>query len=117
GGLATGDLEAFKVTGIDHGKPVAIPNLAGTAVVKAVRAEKAGKCRGPRLLCETGFETNFGEDIQPYFRPVTNSVSELLWPAFLFERGNNPQVDMNQFHDLWHPAVGLWKSKRGQVAF
>ena len=24
---------------------------------------------------------------------------------------------MNQFHDLWQPAVGLWKSKRGQVAF
>mgnify|MGYP000851915083 CR=1 FL=1 len=117
GGLATGDLAAFNVTGIDHGKPVTIPNLAGTAVVKAVRSEKAGKCRGPRLLCETGFETNFGRDIQPYFRPVSGNVSELLWPAFLFERGDNPRVDINQFHDLWHPAVGLWKSKRGQVAF
>jgi hypothetical protein len=117
GGLATGELAAFKVTGIDHGKLVTIPNLAGTAVVKAVRAEKAGQCRGPRLLCEVGFESHFGVGIQPYFRPVTSNVSELLWPAFLFERGSNPQVEMDQFHDLWHPAVSLWKSKRRQVAF
>mgnify|MGYP001134035982 CR=1 FL=1 len=115
GGLATGDLAAFKVMGIDQGKPVSIPNLAGTAVVKAVRAEKAGK--GPRLFCESGFESNFGSDIQPYFRRVTDKVSELLWPAFLFERGNNPRLDMNQFHNLWRPAVGLWKSKRGQPVF
>lgn len=117
GGLATGEVAAFNVTGIDNGKPLQIPNLAGAAVVKAVRTEKAGKCRGPRLLCEVGFEKNFGADVQPYLRSVTDTVSELLWPAFLFERGNNPQVDMNQFHDLWYPAVGLWKSKRGQPVF
>ena len=117
GGLATGDLMPLTVTGINDGKQVIIPNLTGTAVVRAVRAEKAGKLRGPRLLCETGFEAIFSTDVQPYFLPVTNTISELLWPAFLFEQGNNPRVDMNHFHDLWHPAVGLWKSKRGQVSF
>ncbi len=117
GGLAIGEIAAFKVTGIDAGNAVQIPNLAGLAVVKAVRAEKAANCRGPRLLCDAGLRTKFGREIQPYFRSITDSISELLWPAFLYERGNDPQVDMNQFHDLWHIVVGLWKSKRGQPAF
>jgi hypothetical protein len=42
GGLATGELVAGGVTGIENGKDVRIPNLAGLAVVKAVLAEK--KC-------------------------------------------------------------------------
>jgi hypothetical protein len=117
GGLATGDVETFKVTAIENGTPIQLPNLAGVAVVKAVRAEKAGKCRGPRLLCESGFEKNFGANIQPYFRPVTDTVSELLWPAFIYVKGNNPHEDMNHFHDLWHSAVGLWRSKRGKPSF
>lgn len=114
GGLATGDVTTFKVTGIENGQPLQIPNLAGTAVVKAVRAEKIGKCRGPRLFCEVGFESNFGVDIQPYFKPVTDKISELLWPAFLYCRGNSPAVEMNQFDELWHPVVALWRSKQGQ---
>ncbi|HEV2247228.1 MAG TPA: hypothetical protein VGW37_11305 [Terriglobia bacterium] len=117
GGLGTGALATFRVTGIDSGATVPIPNLAGAAVVKAVRAEKAAKCRGPRLLCEKDLIETFGPDIRPYFRCVTDSISELLWPAFQFEQGNNPRVDMLQFHELWNPVVGLWKSKRGQPAF
>ncbi len=120
GGIATGELAAFKAMGIENGKPVPIPNLAGMAVVKAAKLEewaKKEKCRGPRLFCEAGFEKLFGEDIKPYFQPVKDSVSEFLWPAFLFQCGNNPQMDMQHFHDLWRPAVCLWKSKRGQPVF
>jgi hypothetical protein len=117
GGLATGDLSVFNVTGIDNGRPIQIPNLAGSAVVKAVRAERLGKCRGPRLLCEVGFEQNFGPKIRQYFRPVTGTVSELLWPAFIYNADGNLQAEMQKFHRLWAPVVALWRSKRGQAVF
>jgi hypothetical protein len=117
GGIATRDLRVFDAIAlVDHNK-VNIPNLAGSAVVKAARLEKNG--RGPRLFCANDFKENFGEDIRPYFQPIKNSdsVSELLWPAFLYADGTNPRVDMNDFFDLWSPAIGLWKSKKGQVSF
>jgi hypothetical protein len=120
GGIAIDEVATFKATGIEDGKPIQIPNLAGLAVVKAARLEelaKREKFRGPRLFCETGFEKLFGPDIQPYFIPVKGSVSEFLWPAFLCQCGNSPQMDMQHFHDLWRPAVYLWKSKQGQPVF
>ena len=115
GGLATGTLQIFPVTGIERHKRVTTSNLAGTAVVKAVRA--ADTARGPRLFCEAGFEQHFGDAFRPFFRRVNTSMSELLWPAFKYIDGNNPRVDVNLFDDLWRPAVALWKSKKGQSPF
>jgi hypothetical protein len=115
GGMAIGELVAGGVTGIEDGKEIRVPNLAGPAVVKAVLAEK--KCQGPRLLCEAGFEKNFGIEVQSYFRNVTETVSELLWPAFIYNLNNNPRNEMFEFQKLWTPALALWKSKRGHVAF
>jgi hypothetical protein len=115
GGMATGELVAGGVTGIEDGKETRVPNLAGPAVVKAVLAEK--KCRGPRLLCEAGFEKHFGIEIQRYFRDVTGTVNELLWPAFIYNLNNDPKKEMFEFQRLWTPALALWKSKQGHVAF
>lgn len=117
GGLASGELVAGGVTGIEGEKESRIPNLAGPAVAKAVWVEKSPNCRGPRLFCEAGFEKNFGKDIQPYFRDVTNTISELLWPAFAYNLNNDSQIEMTEFHDMWGPALALWKSKRGHPAF
>lgn len=115
GGLATGTLQTFPVTGISNSDRLAIPNLAGTAVVKAVRV--ASTARGPRLFCEAGFEQLFGNELRPFFRPHDASVCELLWPAFAYMDGADPTVEIQHFHDLWRPAVALWKSKRGHRAF
>jgi hypothetical protein len=115
GGMATGELVAGGVTGIELGKEIRVPNLAGPAVVKAVVVEK--KLRGPRLLCEPGFENNFGPEIRRYFRKASKDVSELLWPAFIYNLNNDPRIEMFEFPKLWRPAVALWKSKRGHLAF
>ncbi|MEI6075310.1 MAG: hypothetical protein WCS94_07045 [Verrucomicrobiota bacterium] len=115
GGLASGEVRVGGVTAVEDSKDLRVPNLAGPAVVDAVLLEK--KCRGPRLLCGAGFENNFGTDIQRYFRKESDAVSELLWPAFLYNRNNDPQNEMYNFQKLWTPAVALWKSKRGHVAF
>ena len=115
GGMAAGDLVFGGVTGIEHGKEVRVPNLAGPAVVKAVVAEK--KLRGPRLLCEAGFENNCGPDVRRYFRSAAPGVSELLWPAFIYNLNNESRIEVFEFQKLWRPAVGLWKSKRGHVSF
>lgn len=123
GGLAFGEVRVVGVTAVEDGKDLRVPNLAGAAVVKAVMAEKnclgpnKQRCRGPRLLCEVGFEKNFGPDIQRYFRKVTDETGELLWPAFIYNLSNNPSNEMFEFLKLWSPAVALWKSKRGHKAF
>ena len=117
GGLAAGTVEVVIPTpiGLYNRQQVEIPNLAGPAVVKAVSLEKKG--RGPRLFCEAGFKDHFEPALQPFFRPVTAEVAELLWPAFIYMTGNNPRLEFHEFHTLWHPAVGLWRSKRGQPSF
>ena len=123
GGLASGEVRVGGVTAVEDGKALRVPNLAGSAAVKAVMTEKnclgpdKQKCRGPRLLCESGFEKNFGPDIQQYFRKVTEETSELLWPAFIYNRNNNSSTEMFEFTKLWRPAMGLWNSKRGHPAF
>jgi hypothetical protein len=115
GGLASGDVVVGGITGIEAGKETRVPNLAGPAVVQAVFMEK--KCKGPRLLCEPGFEQNFAPTLRPYFRRVTDEVSELLWPAFVYNLNNDPRSEMFQFQRMWGPASALWKSKRGHPAF
>jgi hypothetical protein len=117
GGMATGEVAPFQALALENRKALNIPNLVGNAVVKAVRLEKNAGLRGPRLFCESGFEKLFGKDIQPYFATVNESISELLWPAFVYPIGGNPSVDKFVFCDLWQPAVGLWKSKRGHASF
>jgi len=115
GGLSIGDVVVGGVTGIENGGEMRMPNLAGPAAVKAVLIEK--QFRGPRLFCEAGFENNFSPDVRHFFRPVTVAVSELLWPAFVFNPNNKAQTEMTEFYKLWGPALGLWKSKRGDDAF
>jgi hypothetical protein len=115
GGMATGEIVVGGVTGIELGKEIRVPNIAGPAVVKAVVAEK--RLRGPRLLCDPGFEDNFGPEIRRYFRKVSDRVTELLWPAFIYNLNNDPRNEMFEFQKLWRPAIGLWKSKRGHVSF
>jgi hypothetical protein len=115
GGLAAGEVVFGGVTGIENDAPVRIPNIAGPAVVKAVSVERT--CRGPRLFCRAGLEEVFGPEIRPFFRRVKEGVNELLWPAFVYNLNNDPQNEMLEFHTLWRPAVGLWKSKRGHLAF
>jgi len=116
GGLAFGEIDVFDVTGLRDRQVYTTPNAAGPAVVKAVGVERFGG-RGPRLFCEREFIQNFGADIQRYFWPVTDSISELLWPAFLYSLENPAHIELSQFHELWGPAVGLWKSKQGHKAF
>lgn len=115
GGMAVGEVVAGGVTGIELGEEIRVPNVAGPAVVKAVVAEK--KLRGPRLLCERGFESNFGPETRRYFRNATDDVSELLWPAFIYNLNNDPRIELFEFQKLWRPAIGLWKYKWGHVSF
>ena len=123
GGLASGEVHVGGVTAVEDGKDIRVPNLAGPAAVKAVMAEKnclgpdKKKCRGPRVLCEAGFEKLFGTNIQRYFRKVTEETYELLWPAFIYNLNNNPEIEMSEFRKIWGPALALWKSKKGHEAF
>jgi hypothetical protein len=115
GGLALGECEFFMAMAVSGGKEITIPNLAGPAVVQAARLEKSG--RGPRLFCAPDVKTHFGPDVQPFFREVSTSVSELLWPGLLYDRHGPPRIQMNDFTDLWLPAVQLWKARLRQPAF
>jgi hypothetical protein len=117
GALAIGEVHVFEVLGIARGKSLKVPNAIGPAIVEAVKLEKSGK--GPRLFCPTRLPEHLTPDLREYFQPVhgLNGVSEFLWPAVNFNRTTfDPQ--MNDFYELWSPAVNLWKSKtKPHVAF
>jgi len=115
GGMAVGDVVFGGVTGIEDGTEVRVPNIAGPAVVKAVVMEK--NHRGPRLLCQAEVENHFGPDVRRYFRSSASGVSELLWPAFIYNLKNDPRIEMFEFQKLWRPAIGLWKAKRRHASF
>jgi hypothetical protein len=114
GGLGEGTLHVSEATALLDGKAIQVPNLSGTAVVNAARAEGGG--RGPRLFCAPDFSRHFGAHLQHYFRGVDANYSEFLWPAFSYGDGN-PSGEINCFSELWFPAVGLWRSKKNTGAF
>ncbi len=116
GGLAFGDVHLTAATAITDGSPYKVPNIVGPAVVDAVRVEKNGK--GPRLFCARELPDSLDIELKAYFAAVEGSetVSEFLWPALTYAK-ENPHVEINDFCNLWLPAVALWKSKRGQPSF
>lgn len=114
GGLGEGSLHVFDVTALRNGVTVQVPNLSGTAVVNAAKAESGG--RGPRLFCSPDFSKHFSQHLQHYFRRVDDRFYEFLWPAFAYGDGN-PSGEISNFSDLWFPAVGLWRSKKNTRAF
>ena len=114
GGLGEGTLHVSEAAALRNGNVVQVPNLSGTAVVNAARAEKGG--RGPRLFCTPDFSRHFGPHLHHYFSRVDDNYSEFLWPAFSYGDGN-PSGEISEFSDLWLPAVRLWRSKKNTSAF
>ena len=114
GGLGEGTVHVSEATALRDGKAMQVPNLSGTAVVNAARAEGGG--RGPRLFCAPDFSRHFGQPLHRYFRRVDANYSEFLWPAFSYGDGK-PSGEINQFSELWTPTVGLWRSKKNTPAF
>jgi hypothetical protein len=108
GGISFGECHPMKINSIIENKLQSIFNLVGKAVVEAVKIEQTVK--GPRLICSKSFYDALRGSFERYIIKIDNNY-EILWPAYAFIAGNDAESELiNQFEDLFLPAVNLWKA-------
>lgn len=108
GGIAFGEVKPIELLGIVNGSPQIIANLAGKAVVKAVNHES--KVKGPRIVFEKDLFNELDKSTKIYVNEIEGKgLYELLWPAFYYDT-LNMKFDVNEFYELFLPAVNLWKA-------
>lgn len=108
GGIAFGEAKHIELLGIVNGKPQKMANLAGKAVVDAVGLES--KVKGPRIVFEKKLFDKLDDSTKIYVNEIEGKgLYELLWPGFRYIPENGEQ-EINNFHELFLPAVNLWKA-------
>ena len=108
GGIALGEAIPIELMGIVKNKPQKISNLAGKAVIRAVGLES--KIKGPRIVFEKDFFDKLDEDTKVYTEETeVKGLYELLWTGFKYIVSNG-QNEINNFDELFLPAVNLWRA-------
>lgn len=109
GGISHGDTYVFDVYAIVDSDLAQIKNIAGRALVNAVKElEPLGK--GPRLFCDTAFYNQLDNSTKAYCKKLSGKHHEILWPAFHFIVGNDVHTESNKICDLVRPVANLWKA-------
>jgi hypothetical protein len=112
GGIAYGECHAVQINSLINGSPSSMTNLVGKAVIEAVQIESSG-IKGPRLICTRAFIEALQDKYERHIVEFNKDGKyfEILWPTFTFIEGNDVNLEMiNQFEELFVPAVNLWKS-------
>lgn len=108
GGIAFGEAIPIELMGIVNNRPQKISNLAGKAVVKAVGLES--KIKGPRIVFEKDLFDRLDDSTKIYTKETeVKGLYELLWTGFHYIPSNG-QSEINDFYELFLPAVNLWKA-------
>ncbi|MCX6250608.1 MAG: hypothetical protein NTX61_07645 [Bacteroidetes bacterium] len=108
GSIALGEAIPIELMGIVNSKPQKIANLAGKAVVRAVGLES--KIKGPRIVFEKELFEKLDSSTKVYTAETeVKGLYELLWTGFHYILSNG-HSEINDFYELFLPAVNLWKA-------
>jgi hypothetical protein len=109
GGIAYGEVFPIDLYSISNKKSEKRINIAGKAVVQAVKLE--GKVKGPRIIFHKEVFDRIGKLIQrKYVRKIKGTeLYEILWPAIKYISENGIK-DIDSFFDMFTSAVNLWQS-------
>lgn len=108
GGISYGELLAYETVAIHDSSSYKSYNLAGSAVINAIKLEKFDK--GPRLFCDKDFYNLLDLEKQKLVvcvRVEDRSSYEILWPAFYY-LNNVPDIEIYEVNGLLEPAVNLY---------
>lgn len=109
GDISYGEAYVFDVNAIVASDLTKIKNIAGPALVKAVKElEPLGK--GPRLFCDIAFYELLDKITKPYCKKLSGKYYEILWPALYFIRENDITTESYKICDLIRPVSNLWKA-------
>jgi hypothetical protein len=113
GGLAFGTAFPFNLEGIVASKLAQVNNLAGEAVVRAVRLEKKKdssnkRIKGPRLLCSEEVKQKIIN--ANHFLDRFDDVYEVLWPQALFIDDNPVATEIQKIDEVFIQASNLFKA-------
>lgn len=109
GGISYGETYVFDINAIVDSNLTQINNIAGPALVKAVKElEPLGK--GPRLFCDIDFYNKLDMSTKTYCKKLSDEHFEILWPAFYFIKGNDVTSEIYKIYELIRPVVNLWKA-------
>lgn len=109
GGISYGESYVVDVNALVDSKQVSIKNIAGKALVKAVKTlEPLGK--GPRLFCDSEIINEIKPDTKDLYVRSFNGHYELLWPAFHYVKQNPAESEVYKIRELLIPAGQLWKA-------
>lgn len=109
GGISYGETYVFDINAIVDSNFTKIKNIAGHALVKAVKElEPLGK--GPRLFCDIDFVNQLNSETKEYCKKLSDKHYEILWPAFYYIKANNTESEINKICELIKPAANLWKA-------
>ena len=110
GGVTFGEVHQFGLPGIVDRKHAALPNVAGRAVVDAVKLEEL-RLKGPIVLCTPAFACQLDDAAKEYVQEVTvKGVPhwELCWPLAIFEDANGLEDGLNnRFGEFLCGALNL----------
>jgi hypothetical protein len=108
GGIAFGEVVSLQINGIANYNIHKFANLAGKAVVDAVKLEQ--KVKGPRIVFKKDLVENLNADIIKHIRITEiDNLYELLWPGFYYIIENG-ESEIIKLMDLLIPAINLWKA-------
>jgi hypothetical protein len=108
GGISYGETYIFDINAIVDSNLTKIKNIAGPALVKAVKElEPLGK--GPRLFCDSDFVNQLDPETKKYCKKLPDKHYEILWPAFHYIKANN-ESEINKICELIRPVANLWKA-------
>ncbi len=111
GGISYGEAYVFDMNAIVDSNLTKIKNIAGPAIVKAVKElEPLGK--GPRLFCDAEFFNQLDDKTKKYCKKLSESDKhyEILWPAFYFIENNDLEIESYKIFELLRPVSNLWKA-------
>lgn len=109
GGISFGESRVFDINSIHDSGINKTKNIAGAAVVKAVKKlEPLGK--GPRLFLDNELYEKLDSVTQDFCLPFSNNNFEFLWPAFHYIDSNDVKSEIAKSSSLIVPAANLWKA-------
>lgn len=113
GGLAFGEVHGIRSNGVSGGHLTPIPNLAGPAVVEAVKLEANGK--GPRLFCSRKFVERAQD--RRFIVPAPDlDLDELLWLAYPLDRTESTEHLFHAASPWFESAKNCWLAQRDKAS-
>ena len=108
GGVSFGEFVLTTQQALEASAPTIRRNVAGQAYLRAVQLEEQ-KVKGPRILIDDSAADLLSDPLKRYVLwSEAERCYEILWPAFVYDPKADPQIELNNFTDLFSPASVLY---------